>query len=89
MKITSIKATPVNVPMDIPCFWSVGLYPGTSKVVIEVETDEGITGLGEAPSCDCAEVINKDLGASMCEGKLSLGDPYLEIATVKKMRETL
>ena len=193
MKITSIKATPVNIPMDIPYFWSVGLYPGTSKVVIEVETDEGITGLGEAPSCDCAAVIEKDMGpkligrdpfdiagcemqcvpewrvvqntddssvvkafggieialwdirgkawnkplyellggavrkeipfteyfayrieqagrggettpeavadyclkmkeehgATMFEGKLSLGDPYLEIATVKKLRETL
>jgi len=30
MKITSIKATPVKLPMDIPYFWSVGLYPGTS-----------------------------------------------------------
>lgn len=193
MKITSIKATPVNIPMDIPYFWSVGLYPGTSKAIIEVETDDGITGLGEAPSCDCAEVINKDMGpkligrdpfdiagcerqcvpewrvvqntddasvvkafggieialwdirgkawnkplyellggavrkdipfteyfayrieqdgrggettpeavadyclkmkeehgATMFEGKLSLGDPYLEIATVKKLRETL
>ena len=65
MKITSIKATPVNIPMDIPYFWSVGLYPGTSKVIIEVETDEGITGLGEAPSYDCAEVISKDMGPKL------------------------
>ena len=61
MKITAIRATPVTIPMDIPFFWSVGLYPGTSKTIIEVETDEGIVGLGESPSWDCTEVINKNM----------------------------
>jgi len=50
MKIIAVHLTPVNIPLDIPFLWSAGLYPGTSKVIIEVETDEGITGLGEAPS---------------------------------------
>ena len=62
MKITKVRATPVTIPLDAPFFWSVGLYPGTSKTIIEVETDEGIVGLGESPSWDCAEVINKSLG---------------------------
>ena len=61
MKITAIRATRVTIPMDIPFFWSVGLYPGTSKTIIEVETDEGIVGLGESPSWDCAEVIDKNM----------------------------
>jgi len=61
MKITAIRATPVNIPMEVPFYWSVGLYPGTSKAIIEVETDEGIIGIGEAPSWDCADVINKDM----------------------------
>jgi glucarate dehydratase len=50
MKITNVRLTPVNIPLDIPFLWTGGLYPGTTKVVIEVETDEGLTGLGEAPS---------------------------------------
>jgi len=62
MKITTIRATPVNIPLEVPFFWSVGTYPGTSKTIIEVETDEGIIGLGEAPSWDCAEVINQHMG---------------------------
>jgi glucarate dehydratase len=33
-------------------WWAGGLYPGTSKLVIEVETDSGLVGLGEAPSTD-------------------------------------
>ncbi len=61
MKITQVKATPVNIPMEVPFHWSVGVYPGTSKTIIEVETDEGIIGLGESPSWDCAETINRDM----------------------------
>mgnify|MGYP003541755494 CR=1 FL=1 len=40
MKITAIRATPVNIPLETPYYWSPGLYPGTSKVVVEVETEE-------------------------------------------------
>jgi glucarate dehydratase len=50
VKITNVRLTPVNIPLDIPFLWTGGLYPGTTKVVIEVETDEGLIGLGEAPS---------------------------------------
>lgn len=62
MKITAIRATPVNIPMEVPYYWSAGLYPGTSKTVVEVETDVGLVGLGESPSSDCAEVIANVLG---------------------------
>lgn len=53
MKITAIKATPVNMPLETPFYWTAGYYPGTSKIIVEVETDQGLTGLGEAPSTDC------------------------------------
>ncbi len=57
MKITNIKVTPVNIPLEIPMLWTGGYYPGTSKVVVEVETDEGLIGLGEAPSAHLAQVV--------------------------------
>ena len=38
-------------------FWTGGHYPGTSKAIVEVETDEGLTGLGEAPSSHLASVV--------------------------------
>jgi glucarate dehydratase len=50
MRISAVRATPVNIPLVAPMWWSGGLYPGTSKLIIEVETDSGILGLGEAPS---------------------------------------
>lgn len=58
MKITAIRATPVNLPLETPFAWALGWYPGTSKVIVEVETDDGITGLGECTSVDCAPIIN-------------------------------
>ena len=48
MKITAIRATPVNIPLETPFHWSVGTYPGTSRMIVEVETNEVLVGLGEA-----------------------------------------
>ena len=48
MKITDFKATTVTVPLEAPLRHSVGCHWGRFvRTVIEVETDEGITGLGE------------------------------------------
>lgn len=52
IKITGLKATPINIPLEKPMWWTGGHYPGTSKTIIEVETDQGLVGLGEAPSID-------------------------------------
>ena len=81
MKITEIRVTPVNIRLDAPFYWSAGLYPGTSKVVVEVETDEGLTGLGEAPSTDCAELIRDDLQPRLTVGSIESGEAeVLELA---------
>lgn len=57
IKITGLRATPVNIPLEKPMWWTGGHYPGTSKTIIEVETDQGLVGLGEAPSIDVLESI--------------------------------
>jgi len=59
LKITGLKATPINIPLEKPLWWTGGLYPGTSKTIIEVETDQGLIGLGEAPSVDVVEAIRR------------------------------
>jgi len=59
VKITRIRATPVNIPLEAPLLWTGGLYPGASKTIVEVETDEGLTGLGEAPSVAVAATIEQ------------------------------
>ena len=57
MKITTIGTTPVNVPLAIPFCWTAGYSLGTAKTIVEVETDEGIVGFGEAPSTDGCKYI--------------------------------
>ncbi len=78
MKITNIKATPVNIPLETPIYWTAGLYPGTSKAIIEVETDEGIVGLGEAPSSHLAPAI-ESLGPRL------IGQDPLDIAEIESL----
>lgn len=65
MKITQVRATPVNIPLEAPYIWSYGALPGFSKTIVEVETDEGITGVGEAPSPGAATIIAERMGLAL------------------------
>jgi glucarate dehydratase len=56
-KIGSIRATPVNIPIEAPYHCSVGVFAGFSKTVVEVETVDGVVGIGEAPNPYAAPVI--------------------------------
>ena len=48
MKITDIRATPVTVPLAAPLRHANGSHWGRFvRSIVEVETDEGIVGLGE------------------------------------------
>jgi len=48
VKITDIKATTVTVPLEAPLRHAAGAHWGRFvRTIVEVETDEGITGLGE------------------------------------------
>jgi glucarate dehydratase len=59
MKITAIRATPINLPIEAPYWWSFGWLPGSSRCIVEVETDDGIVGLGEAASWTACDIVNK------------------------------
>jgi glucarate dehydratase len=47
MKIRDLRATLVTVPMEAPLRWSMGVETGTTRALITVDTDEGVTGIGE------------------------------------------
>ena len=48
MKITDIRATPVTVPLGAPLRHANGCHWGRFvRTIVEVETDEGLIGLGE------------------------------------------
>ncbi|NIO03169.1 MAG: hypothetical protein GTN74_00750 [Proteobacteria bacterium] len=48
MKITDLKTTILSVPFRKSTFWPYGRWDGITVVVIEIETDQGITGVGES-----------------------------------------
>jgi glucarate dehydratase len=52
MKIRSIKATPVNIPFVAPYRFSYGAIASLTKTVIELQTDDGVIGLGECADGD-------------------------------------
>jgi glucarate dehydratase len=58
MKITAIRATPVLIPVEAPYLWSYGALDGFTKCVVEVQTSDGVTGIGEAPSHAAARIID-------------------------------
>lgn len=54
MKIRAIKATPVNIPFRAPYRFSYGSIAALTKTVIELTTEDGVTGLGECADGDRA-----------------------------------
>jgi L-alanine-DL-glutamate epimerase-like enolase superfamily enzyme len=48
MKITAVRATCVALPYRRPEIWADGMRPGVNNVIVEIETDAGIVGWGEA-----------------------------------------
>ncbi len=52
MKITAIRATPVNIPFRAPYVFSYGSIASLTKTIVEVDTNAGVTGLGECADGD-------------------------------------
>ncbi|MCM3759996.1 mandelate racemase/muconate lactonizing enzyme family protein [Alkalihalobacillus oceani] len=48
MKVTNLKVHVLQVPLEIPFAFSQGWVKQRSTVLVEIETDEGITGWGES-----------------------------------------
>jgi glucarate dehydratase len=58
MKIAAVRATPVNIPFIAPYRFSYGSIASLTKTVIEVETEDGVIGLGECAEGDrSADVV--------------------------------
>ncbi len=47
MRVTAVNVFKVNVPFKSAYSWASGTRQGTSRIIVQVETDNGIVGLGE------------------------------------------
>ncbi|MDT5080231.1 MAG: D-arabinonate dehydratase [Mycobacterium sp.] len=48
MKITSVKSYPLGSPLDEPLRWGAMVVNTKGGIVVEIQTDEGLVGIGEA-----------------------------------------
>jgi L-alanine-DL-glutamate epimerase-like enolase superfamily enzyme len=48
VRIASVTATPVAVPLARPFHWRSGVQEGANLVLFAVDTDDGVTGYGES-----------------------------------------
>ena len=57
MKISGVRATPVNIPLTAPYVFSHGSVRSLTKTIVELVTDTGVTGLGEVADGDRARDV--------------------------------
>lgn len=81
MRITGIDATPVAVPFRTPELWAYGGRHGLASVLVEVHTDEGLTGLGEAGAYPTAEIVQAVLDSVR---PLVVGESPFDIERISK-----
>src|SRR5215469_16135026 len=81
MKIIDFTTTALPVPMEAPLRWSLGVERGTTRTILQVQTDEGIVGIGEtyggAATCRALQSIKE-----MVVGT----DPFEFEKTLKKLQ---
>lgn len=61
MIIRDLQLTTVTVPFREPEIWSGGSRSGVTSIILEVQTDEGITGVGEALPAPSPEITRAAL----------------------------
>ena len=71
MKIVKVVTTPLLVPYSKPYYWAQGVVEGAGVILVEVHTDEGLTGYGESIGTPSAEAIQAyvRLAGKVCIGR--------------------
>ncbi|GGJ27623.1 mandelate racemase/muconate lactonizing enzyme family protein [Streptomyces brasiliensis] len=74
MRITAIRATPVAVPYRTIETWAFGRRSGMVSVLVELETDEGLVGLGECATYPSTGIVLSVLDS--LKGLVVGADPF-------------
>jgi muconate cycloisomerase len=84
MKIKNIRTTPLLCKFKQPYHWAQGVNWAAPVILVEVETDEGVTGIGESvasPTIEPVHAILQDaipqfIGKSIYDGNRTIADYY-------------
>jgi glucarate dehydratase len=83
MRITGLSATHLRMPLQAPTLWALGRHASIPRLLVQLETDEGISGIGETyhvPEADRLLVQLAELLAPL--------DP-LHVTAVRRRIDTL
>jgi glucarate dehydratase len=69
LKVTSVQADLINIPHRKAISSASVRTPGLTKVIVQAQTDEGITGLGEAPGNEEIRAAILRVGNGFLKGK--------------------
>jgi L-alanine-DL-glutamate epimerase-like enolase superfamily enzyme len=64
VKVTAVDVHIVSVPFVRPETWRFGRMWGLTNAIVEVRTDEGITGIGEVPGSPLIGLVREALDAT-------------------------
>src|SRR5215831_8898538 len=84
MKITKIRTTPLLCKFKQPYHWAQGINWAAPVILIEIETDGGVTGIGESvasPTIEPVHAIIQDaiprfIGKSIYDGNRTIVEHY-------------
>ena len=80
MRITGVKVRLIDIPFRVPPRFAYGLRPIQNFAIVQVRTDEGIEGLGEA-SCAGGPAWNEESIESVCRAHAgAAGLPFAKLA---------
>jgi L-alanine-DL-glutamate epimerase-like enolase superfamily enzyme len=61
LRITGVRTTPLFLPYRQPYHWAYGVVEGAEPVLVEIDTDSGITGVGESIGATDAAAVRAAL----------------------------
>jgi len=76
VKITGIRTTPLSLPFVQPYHWAGRVDSGATVVLVEVETDAGVVGLGESTAPTPADAT---VAALRAVAPLFVGEPAHDV----------
>lgn len=91
MKITAVRAVPLAAPLADPLRWGAMVVNVKGGIVVLVETDEGLTGIGEAGFSaeyfpTVGPIINDQLGPMLVgQDPTSIGDLWQQMLDATHM----
>lgn len=83
MKISGVTVTPVNVPLEAPIRWAWGVRSVATRNIVQVDTDDGLQGLGETMGGEEIASMIRSLGRRI------LGDDPFNLERILQKAELL